>query len=448
MYLVIGLGVTGQSVLRYLTHNNETIFAFDTRETLDITSLQQAYPGVQFATGQLPKAWIAKTAILVVSPGVDLRQPWLQVFKQKGIEIIGDIELFARAASSPIIGITGSNGKSTVTSLTAQLLSAAGYKAGLGGNIGKPALDLLIENQDYDVFVLELSSFQLDTTYSLHTVAATVLNICEDHLDRYDGMNAYIQSKNTIYQDTELAVMPLEEPIHFWVPGITPRHYFGLQTPRNSSDWGLTTDERGIRYLARGDQVIMPVYELKLQAPHQLLNALAALALVDEFAIPPAIIRCVLAEFTGLPHRTEWVAEVNGVTWINDSKGTNVGATLTAINSLGSNLAPGKLVLLAGGDAKGADMAPLAAPLAQFARAAILYGRDADKLYQAWSADLDCHRLETLDEAVVLAASLAKAGDAVLLSPACASLDQFTNYQHRGQHFISCVANLEKSSRG
>lgn len=448
MYLVIGLGVTGQSVLRYLTHNNEAILAFDTRETLDTTSLQLTYPGVQFATGQLPKTWLAKTAIVVISPGVDLRQPWLQIFKQKGIEIIGDIELFARAASAPIIGITGSNGKSTVTSLTAQLLNAAGYKAGLGGNIGKPALDLLLEDQDYDVFVLELSSFQLDTTYSLHTMAATVLNICEDHLDRYDGMDAYIQSKNTIYQDTELAVMPLDEPTHFWVPGITPKHYFGLQHPRNSSDWGLIIDKQGIRYLARGEQLIMPVQELKLQAPHQLLNALAALALVNEFAIPKAIISRVLADFTGLPHRTEWVAELGGVTWFNDSKGTNVGATLTAVNSLGWNIAPSKLVLLAGGDAKGADMTPLAAPLAQFARAAILYGRDADKLYQAWSDHVSCHRVATLDEAVVLAASLAQKGDAVLLSPACASLDQFTNYQHRGQHFVSCVANLEQSSRG
>jgi UDP-N-acetylmuramoylalanine--D-glutamate ligase len=448
MYLVIGLGISGQSVLRYLTHNNEAILAFDTRETLDTTSLQQTYPSVQFATGQLPKSWLTKTTIVVMSPGVDMRQAWLQVFKQKGIEIIGDIELFARAASAPIIGITGSNGKSTVTSLTAQLLMAGGYKTGLGGNIGKPALDLLLEDQDYDVFVLELSSFQLDTTYSLHTMASTVLNICEDHLDRYDSMDAYIQSKNSIYQDTELAVMPRDEPTHFWVTVITPKQYFGLQAPRDSRDWGLVIDEQGSEYLARGDEMIIPIQDLKLQAPHQLLNALAALALVNEFEIPKVTITRVLADFTGLPHRTEWVAELNGVTWFNDSKGTNVGATLTAVNSLGCNIAPSKLVLLAGGDSKGADMTPLAAPLTQFSRAAILYGRDADTLYQAWSAHVPCYRVATLDEAVVLAASLAQTGDAVLLSPACASLDQFTNYQHRGQHFVTCVANLEQSSRG
>ncbi|AHF01792.1 UDP-N-acetylmuramoylalanine ligase [Thiomicrospira aerophila AL3] len=448
MYLVIGLGITGQSVLRYLTHNNEAILAYDTREALDITTLKQTYPDVQFATGSLPKSWLAKTTLVVISPGIDLRQPWLQVFRQKGIDIIGDIELFARAASAPIIGITGSNGKSTVTSLTASLLTAGGYKTGMGGNIGKAALDLLLEEQNYDVFVLELSSFQLDTTYSLHTCASTVLNICEDHLDRYDGMDAYIQSKNTIYQDTELAVMPLDEPTPFWVPNITPKQYFGLQPPRSARDWGIEVDLDGLSYLAQGEKRLMPVSELKLQAPHQLLNALASLALVQEFDIDDTIVQQVLRNFAGLPHRTEWVAQFNQITWINDSKGTNVGATLTAVKSMGSAIQPAKLVLLAGGDAKGADMAPLAQPLAEFARAAIVYGRDAAQLYQAWSAHLPCHHVQTLDEAVNLAASLAQAGDTVLLSPACASLDQFDNYQHRGRHFATCVTALENTTRG
>ncbi|SFR60809.1 UDP-N-acetylmuramoyl-L-alanine--D-glutamate ligase [Thiomicrospira sp. ALE5] len=442
MYLVIGLGITGQSVLRYLTHNNEAILAYDTREELDLAPLEQAYPNVKFAKSRLPSTWVAKTTVVVISPGIDLRQPWLQPFRQKGVDIIGDIELFARATRAPVLGITGSNGKSSVTSLTAQLLKQAGYVVGLGGNIGQPVLDLLLDDNTYDVFVLELSSFQLDTTYSLQTCAATVLNICEDHLDRYEGMSAYIESKNRVYQDTELAIIPLEEPTQFWVPKQTPKQFFGLGAPQSEDEWGLL-DLQGQDWLARGNQMIMPVQDLTLRAPHNLLNALASLALIQSFDVSLPVIRQVLAEFTGLPHRTEWVAERNQVTWINDSKGTNVGATLTAINSIGASIKPSKLVVLAGGDAKGADMLPLAQPLAEFARTAIVFGRDAAQLYQAWSAHLPCHHVETLEQAVQLAAKLAQAGDRVLLSPACASLDQFDNYQHRGRHFAACVAALE-----
>jgi len=444
MYLVVGLGLTGQAILSYLTHNNERVLAFDTRETTDLQALMDAFPEVAFACGELPKDWINKTHQLVISPGIDLRLPWLQAFRQKGIDIIGDIELFARAASAPIIAITGSNGKSTVTSLTAELLTAAGYKVGLGGNIGHPALNLLLDDEVYDVFVLELSSFQLDTTYSLHTSASTVLNICEDHLDRYDGMEAYIQAKNTVYQDTELAIIPRDEAVQLWVPGITPTSYFGLEPPRNDKDWGLVVNAAGQAFLAQGDRLIIPVADLKLQAPHQLLNSLAALALTQDFNLPDAVVHLVLKSFRGLAHRTEWVAKINDVNWYNDSKGTNVGATLAAIKSLGLSLMPHKLVLLAGGDAKGADMLPLAEPLAEYGRVAIVYGRDAHRLEQAWSKAITCYSVCRLDEAVRLAAELAEPGDAVLLSPACASLDQFENYQQRGLYFIDCVASLER----
>ena len=448
MDLVAGLGLTGQSVLRYLTACGERLLAYDTREDIDLDALREAYPHVSFAAGALPKPWQKQIKRVILSPGIARSEPWVVSLAQAGVEIIGDIELFASSVSAPVIAITGSNGKSSVTTLVAECLRHADYRVAMGGNIGVPALDLLMDDQEYDVFVLELSSFQLETTYSLHSASSVILNISEDHMDRYPNLQAYIQAKTTIYEDTELAVVPQGYDAALWLTQATPKVYFGLSSPTTEHDYGVIY-QHNQAWLGRGNQAWVAVETMQLNAPHHQLNALAAMALCQPFEVAPEVFAEVLADFNGLAHRTQWVATHQGVQWINDSKGTNVGATLAAIESFGKQLGEqGRLILLAGGVGKDADFSPLAPALKTYARVALLYGRDAPLIAQAMDGDVACYQVETLFDAIRQAQDLAQPGDIVLFSPACASFDQFNNYQHRGEQFTQAVKVLLHEGAG
>lgn len=439
MILVAGLGKTGQSVLRYCEAQGEPCLGFDTREDLDIETLKQRFPQVPFALGNLPEAWLPRIETVALSPGIAMSEPWVEALMLLGKQVVGDIELFARAVSAPVIGITGSNGKSTVTTLVGEMLSEAGLLVGVGGNIGTPALDLLEDDNEYDAYVLELSSFQLETTYSLQTVSSAVLNVSEDHMDRYPSFEAYVQAKTSLLDQTEVAVLPED----FQLLGVShpdkvlrfglqrsarlPEHYYGL------------LEKGGDEWLGVGRQPLVPLTEVRLQGAHNVLNALAAMALTSPFEISPAVYQSVLSRFSGLPHRTEWVAESEEVVWINDSKGTNVGATLTALQTFipQAQQRQGQLVLIAGGEGKGADFSSLKTAVQEGCKNVIVFGRDGSKIAEA--INRSCIQVETLDQAVEAAKEVSEKGDIVLFSPACASFDQFKNYEERGEVFKNLV---------
>jgi len=443
MYLVAGLGVTGQSVLRYFAAQGEPCLAFDTREDFDVSQLEVQFPNVDFKLGEVPKEWLLKFETIILSPGISKKEPWVTSLENMGKQVIGDIELFARAVGAPVIAITGSNGKSTVTTLTGMALEAAGYKVGVGGNIGEPALDLLIDDCEYDVFVLELSSFQLETTYSLATVSSTVLNISEDHMDRYADIEDYIQAKTKVFANTELAVVPRGLSDQGIIHHAQVVH-FGLEENaiRSEEDYGLLM-QNDQAWLGHGTTPQVPVSCMHLQGLHHQLNALAMMALCRPFTIDNQAFETALTQFSGLPHRTELVTIHNDVAWVNDSKGTNVGATITAIESLGPQ-SSGDIILLAGGVGKDADFSGLQEPIKQFCKQVVLFGRDQKIIYEAIASktvldntEITC--VEDLTSAIAIALENSGAGDTVLFSPACASFDQFANYVKRGEAFVDLV---------
>lgn len=445
--LVAGLGISGQAALRFLVAQGDAVYAFDTRENFDYGALASQFPHVKFATGVLPKTWLAQVTMLVLSPGIDPNVAWVQSLLERGVSLVGEVELFCRAlpANKPVIAITGSNGKSTVTTLVGELLKEQGYSVAVGGNLGTPALDLLLQHENADVFVLELSSFQLETTHSMLASTATVLNISPDHLDRYGAMAAYIAAKAPIYTMTRLAVVNLDDSIAANLcPVFVPKLRFGLQEPQQAGDYGIAVVE-GKSYLS----IWLPetpeptkwlaTEQLSLIGRHNISNVLAALALCQPLGITQVVAEQVLTRFSGLPHRAQLVRTINGVRWVNDSKGTNVGSTVSALLSLGEQ---SKIVLLAGGQGKGQDFSPLAEPLKRYARALIVFGQDAAHIAQACQTSCEVHIVEDLNAAVIMAQTLAQTGDTVLLSPACASFDQFNSYVHRGEFFTQQVEQL------
>lgn len=442
MYLVAGLGVTGQSVLRYLTAQGEDCFAFDTRVDFDVSDLQKQFPNVQFALGEVPIKWLKKYQTIVLSPGIAKSEPWVAALKKLGKQVIGDIELFARAVGAPVIAITGSNGKSTVTTITGLALEDAGYTVGVGGNIGEAALDLLIDENEYDVYVLELSSFQLETTYSLTTISSTVLNVSEDHMDRYLGIEDYIQAKTKVFAETELAVVPfdLHEQglIHH---GEIVRFCANKNFVKADEDYGLIS-QNNQAWLGHGSTPQVPVSSMRLKGFHHQLNALAMLALCRPFNVENRHFETVLSQFKGLPHRTELVLTHNEVMWVNDSKGTNVGATQTALESIGEQT-QGKLILIAGGVGKDADFSALKLPITKYCKQVVLFGRDQDVIANDIALESDSlvtiKNVDDLTTAVALALENSEPQDCVLFSPACASFDQFKNYVKRGEAFVKMV---------
>jgi UDP-N-acetylmuramoylalanine--D-glutamate ligase len=449
MYLVAGLGITGQSVLRYFEAQSEVFLAFDTRESLDTELLKTSFPDVKFALGSIPTSWYAQFDTIVLSPGISKLEPWVVALQKLGKQVIGDIELFARAVGVPIISITGSNGKSTVTTMTGLALQSAGYQVGVGGNIGEPVLDLLMDENEYDVYVLELSSFQLETTYSLNTVAATILNISEDHMDRYTDLEGYIQAKTQVFANSERAVLP-EGFSDLGLIHHALISHFSISEGfiKSDTDYGVIHVDSPLGdqvWLGYGKTPIVALADMKLKGRHHQLNVLAMMALCHSFDVAAEDFIHIAKTFDGLPHRTQLVGCYEGVAWINDSKGTNVGATLMAIESIGGQTR-GQLILIAGGVGKDANFIDLRPAVEGFCRHTILFGRDQAKIEHSLEG-LPLTRVADLEQAVNLAKSLAFAEDCVLFSPACASFDQFVNYAQRGDIYSQLVReNYEDST--
>ena len=464
--LIIGLGKTGLSCARYLAARGVEVAVADSRaEPPGLAALREELPDVALFLGDYPEQAIARAELVVVSPGVPLSHPALGAAAARGQDVIGDIELFARAvqgstnvaggttawmqevgqrreqlprmpgataAHAPIVAITGANGKSTVTTLLGQMAQAAGRAVRVGGNLGTPALELL-QDSEPDLYVLELSSFQLEGTYSLNAAAATVLNITPDHMDRYRSLAEYSAAKQRIFHGDGVMVLNADDPVVLAMAEPNRRvTRFTLGVP-SDGDYGVRLHD-GAEWLTCGSKTLLPVSELRIPGRHNVANALAALALGAALGLPVAAMLITLRAFTGLPHRTQWVATRDGVTWYNDSKGTNVGATLAAVSGM-----PGQVVLIAGGDGKGADFTPLREAVARKARAVVLIGRDAPLIEAALANAAPVLHARDMDEAVQRAAAVAQPGDAVLLSPACASFDMYDNYEHRGRVFTDAV---------
>ena len=430
--LILGLGQTGLSVARYLAENDQPFKVMDTREEA---------PGAdELATiksdALIP--WNGQQMLgydqLVVSPGIAVTHPDIAEAHDYGVEIAGDVELFAQANRLPVIAITGSNGKSTVTELVGELLKASGLKALVGGNIGLPALDLLKKTSDDAIVVLELSSFQLETTYSLKPAAATILNVCEDHLDRYAGYKAYVEAKQRIFNNAQSIIENTEDELTQAENTKAKRLSFGFT---QASDWQVDVKSGQLR---RGQRVVLKLQELTLQGAHNALNVAAAFALLEAtgVVIDDAVVDCA-KEYSGMPHRSQLVAEKNGVTYINDSKATNVGATVAAINSFAPQFEQ-RIILIAGGDAKGADLSSLEESIRSHVKNVVCFGKDGIDI-----AKLDSEKsvvVANLNEAIEQAVAFSEPGDCVLLSPACASWDMFKNYIERGQQFEQVVEAL------
>ncbi|MDG9929904.1 MULTISPECIES: UDP-N-acetylmuramoyl-L-alanine--D-glutamate ligase [unclassified Pseudomonas] len=437
--IVVGLGKSGMSLVRFLAQQGVRFAVADTRANPpELATLQRDYPEVEVRCGELDVDFLCRASELYVSPGLALATPALREAAERGVKMSGDIDLFTRHAKVPIIAITGSNAKSTVTTLVGEMVAAAGRRVAVGGNIGTPALDLLAD--DVELYVLELSSFQLETTERLNAEVATCLNVSEDHMDRYAGMQHYHLAKHRIFRGARQVVVnrddALSRPL---IADQVPCWSFGLGKP-DFKCFGLV-EENGEKYLAFQFETLMPTAELKIRGAHNQSNALAALTLGHAVGLPFEAMLDTLRRFAGLPHRCQWVRELRGVGYYDDSKATNVGAALAAIEGLGADIA-GKLVLIAGGDGKGADFSALKTPVARFCRAVVLLGRDAELLASALGDAAPLVRVATLDEAVRCSAELAQPGDAVLLSPACASLDMFKNFEERGRLFAQAAEAL------
>lgn len=450
--LVLGLGETGMSALRWLQTQGAILSAADSRENPpNLDELARQMPQVAVYTGSFKQEILLQAEVIVISPGVPLSDTSVQAAIDQGIPVVGDVELFAlqRPKLAKVIGITGSNGKTTVTSLVGEICKAAGLKTIVAGNIGLPVLDTL--NMEVpDVYVLELSSFQLETTASLVLDAATVLNVCEDHMDRYDSIADYAAAKARLLRHAKVAVLNRDDAISFAMANANTVT-FGLNAAPNINDFGLIEcpDEgKAEQYLTSGQRKICKASDLKIAGQHNVANALAASALCCAIGIEKSTLALALQSFKGLPHRVEWVAEIDGVDYYDDSKGTNVGATCAAISGMtkndnGNNRAQ-KVVLIAGGDGKDQDFSPLAPAVQANSRAVVLIGRDAKLIENALlETNIPIYHATDLPEAVNIAKNLAKVGDAVLLSPACASFDMFKNYVHRAEVFVAAVKHLE-----
>jgi UDP-N-acetylmuramoylalanine--D-glutamate ligase len=460
--LVLGLGVSGLSIVRFaLSRRVPSLRVHDSRaEPPGRQTLERLAPQARRLAGPLTANAFEDIDLVVVSPGVPLDQPALVAARQAGMPILGDVELFARTlATVPhrprVLAVTGTNGKTTVTTLAGVLARAGGFDVEVAGNIGPPVLDALLACEAAGrmpaVWVLELSSFQLELTSSLDADAAVMLNLTEDHLDRHGDMRAYGEAKARIFQGRGLQVLNRDDPASLAMrrPGRVVID-FGLDAPAGEGHFGVapgdaSANDRAV-WLMAGAVPVMPLAGLHLAGRHNAANALAALALVSPLGIPLTRLAEALSQFRGLPHRVECIHEAGGVRYYDDSKGTNVGATVAALDGLGAELAStgGRIVLVAGGDGKGQRFEPLAAPAARHVRAVVLIGRDGPAIGRALAGAVEQSIADDLPEAVARAKALARPGDAVLLSPACASLDMFRDYAHRAEVFAQAVREVTR----
>ena len=432
--LVVGLGRTGLSCVRHLADSRADIVAVDSRPHPPHRAVVESeLPEVEIRCGRFDPSVFESAVEIIVSPGVSATEPALRTAAAGGVSIIGDIELFARAADAPVVAITGSNGKSTVTSLVAAMARSAGVRAGVGGNLGPPALSLLA--QGHELYVLELSSFQLETTRALHPVAATVLNISADHMDRYPSIDEYIAAKRRVFGRDTVVVANLDDPLAVDLGG-DRRRTIGFSTRAHpDAQWYVSGSAREARIVRCGTEVAS-VDSVPLPGMHNVANVLAAFALGDAIGLDIGAMSRAVRTHVGLPHRCEEIAVCDGVRWINDSKGTNVGATVAAIDGIG---ACGPVVLIAGGLGKGADFSPLLGPARSHVRCAVLFGRDAGRLEAVLGRGTGIRHAPDLAAAVDIASALAREGDSVLFSPACASFDMFADFEARGDAFRRLV---------
>ena len=458
--LVLGLGESGLASACWCARQGSHVRVADTRAAPPyLEDLQRRVAGadfpLEFISGEFDKALLDGIDLLVLSPGLPASLMVVIHARTAGIPVLGEVELFARGLRSlgrsvPVLAITGTNGKTTTTALTGHLLRSTGKAVGVAGNISPAALSALMDAQDANalpqIWVLELSSFQLETTETLNPAAAAVLNISDDHLDRYIDVDEYAAVKARIFQSAEGApgvqVLNRADP-RVCGMALAARHIisFGLDAPVGDEDFGLRP-QRGEAWLVQGGRFLLPVSELPLAGLHNAANAMAALALCSALGFDADDLLPALRSFRGLPHRVEKVAEIGGVIWYDDSKGTNVGATVAALDGLGGM--GRKIVVILGGDGKGQDFSPLEKAVARHARSAVLIGRDGPLIGKAISAaGVALENASDMEDAVRRAHALARPGDAVLLSPACASFDMFRNYEHRAQVFIAAVRALD-----
>ena len=433
--VIVGLGRTGVSAARHLAARGHRLVVTDSRANPPgLAELRRLVPEAATALGGFDPAVLEGADQVVVSPGVSLAEPFLRKAAAQGLDLVGDIELFAREAGGRVVGITGTNGKSTVTTLVGAFARAAGLEVRVGGNLGEPALDLLA-GPPAAMYVLELSSYQLETTWSLQPEAAAVLNVSPDHLDRYRDFAEYAAAKARIFERAATAIVNLDDEIVVRMPRPGQRSV-GFSLRRADADFRLLR-QAGEDWLAEGAEPVLPLAALPLPGRHNAANALAALAVGSVLGFPRAAMAGVLQSFRGLPHRAERVRDRQGVAWIDDSKGTNVGATVAAIEGF-----DGPLVLIAGGEGKGQDFAPLGPACQGKVKQAILIGRDAPLIAASLAGRCAVSHAASMEAAVAAAASIARAGDTVLLSPACASFDMFRDYAQRGDAFAAAVREL------
>jgi UDP-N-acetylmuramoylalanine--D-glutamate ligase len=433
--VVVGLGKSGLSAVRYLRSRGATVAVTDSRDAPpELAGFHALGDQIPLRIGGFDEKLLRGSNLIVVSPGVALQGRFFDLARQQGLPIVGDIELFATAARAPIAGITGTNGKSTVTTLLGNIAVRAGKRVRIGGNLGEPALDLL--DASAELYVLELSSYQLDTAYSLSLAAGVILNISPDHLDRYGTVANYMASKARLFAACSTEIINADDPLLIAMPASTQRRVAFSLRANSAAEYSLQQRADGPWLQALGEPVLR-CSEMKLAGLHNAANALASLALADALQLPRTAALEELRQFAGLPHRTQWVAERRGVRFMDDSKGTNIGATAAAVAGLA-----GPLLLIAGGDGKGQDFKPLAEALRGKVRYLFLIGRDARLLGASLQSVCKISYCESLPAAVQAAAEIAITGDTVLLSPACASLDMFRDYAHRGEVFARAVQEL------
>ncbi|MCK4105885.1 UDP-N-acetylmuramoyl-L-alanine--D-glutamate ligase [Acinetobacter radioresistens] len=438
--VVAGLGISGVSAVNLLHERGYQVAVTDSRT--HPPGHDQIPAGIQTSFGQLDTELLLQAEEIILSPGLAPQLPEIQQAIAKGIPVVGDIQLLRRATEVPIVAITGSNAKSTVTTLIGLMAKEAGKKVAIGGNLGRPALDLLKDQPE--LIILELSSFQLETTSLLNAEVAVVLNMSEDHLDRHGDMLGYHAAKHRIFQGVKKVVFnrddALSRPL---VPDAVPVQSFGLNAP-DMNQYGVLRDTDGTLWLARGRERLLKSTEMYIQGTHNIANALACLALGEAIGLPLNSMLETLKSFKGLAHRCEYVDTVNNVRYYNDSKGTNIGATLAAIEGLGAAIAPrkGKVVVILGGQGKGQDFKALRAAVQQYVKTVVLIGEDALKIEQSIEGSTEILKAATLQEVVQLCHAKADAEDVVVLSPACASFDMFKGYDDRGHQFVACVKAL------
>ena len=438
--LIVGLGATGLSCARFLhAKGAKDIAITDSRSNPpELAELKKEMPDIAVFVGGFESDAFLRADTLVVSPGVSIREPLIIEARARGCEILGDIEVFARSINAPVVAITGSNGKSTVTTLVSSMAKEAGINVAMGGNIGIPALDLV--NDDVELYVLELSSFQLETISSLNAAASVILNISEDHMDRYTSLVDYTAAKTRIYHGKGGLVVNRDDEKVMHTESLVSKGRmvtgFTLHQPLNG-DFGLCERE-GSNWLCHDDEYLLEESALKIKGKHNTANALASLALGYVMELPMTDMIKALKNFTGLEHRCQWICNHKGVDWFNDSKATNVGAAVAAINGIEAE----KIVLIAGGQGKGQDFSLLRDAIEASCRYVILLGEDADLLETALGGKVEIIRVTDMEQAVTKATTLAHQGDAVLLSPACASFDMFSSHAERGQAFVDAVKRL------